>query len=120
MFGTNKSFKKSKAKNLNLKCTHYGGQGHLVKRCFELICYPEKRNFAKQKSNKFVNNAKGVQTKFDKIVGNSTGLTPEVIEQLLKLVNVQNSERSSRVNMTGVCASVLNSSELSFNWIIDS
>lgn len=33
VFTTKKQFK-SKAKNLNLKCSHCGGQLHLVERCF--------------------------------------------------------------------------------------
>lgn len=37
VFTANKTFKRYKTKNLNLKYTHCGGQGHLVERCFKLI-----------------------------------------------------------------------------------
>lgn len=123
VFAVNKTFKKSKAKNLNLKCNHYGGQGHLVERCFKLIGYPEKRDNSKFKTNRFVNNVEGIdQNKYENIqsVQSKTVLTLAVVEQFLKLVNVQHSEGSSKVNMAGVCASTLSGSKFSNNWVVDS
>lgn len=123
IFSANKSFKKSKAKNLNLKCTHCGGQEHLVERCFKLIGYPEKRDFSKLKLNKFVNNVEGIEcndSEQDKTFSNTTARTPNVIKQLLKLVNSQKISGSSKVNMTGVCAITLYHSKLSNSWIVDS
>lgn len=95
----------------------------MIERCFKLIGYPEKRDVSKLKSNRFANNAERVDQKHSEHVNssvNSTVLTPEVIEQLLKLVNVQNSEGSSKVNMAGVCTSTLSGPNMFRNWIIDS
>lgn len=79
---------------------HCGGQEHLVERCFKLIDYPKKRDFSKSKSNKFANNVEGVEcTKADndKFGINSTVLTPDVIKQLLRLVNSQKLEGPFKV-----------------------
>lgn len=83
VFDANKTFKKSKAKNLHMKCTHCRGQCHLVEKCFKLVGYPEKHDVSKQKFNKFANNAEGVEcveSEHNKTTVNSNVLTPYVIE----------------------------------------
>lgn len=47
-----KRYFKSKAKNLNLKCSHCGSLGHLVEHCYQLIGFSHKDNGGKNDASK--------------------------------------------------------------------
>lgn len=93
-FVAKKQFK-SKAKNLNLKCSHCGGQGHLVERCFQLIGFPNKgasgkytfvkfKVFSTLGSNKLASDS---MTCDSETKNENATLTIEMYDQLVKLLN---------------------------------
>lgn len=45
---------KSKTKNQNLKCSHCGGSGHLIERCYQLIGFLNRGSGGKTSFNKNV------------------------------------------------------------------
>ncbi|XP_051128935.1 uncharacterized protein LOC127249912 isoform X2 [Andrographis paniculata] len=98
-----KKFVKSRVKNPNLKCSHCGGSGHLVERCYKLIGYPEKRCFPKnENAGESANIVR--ETSSSNVVepSNNTPDSSELIEQLLRMANVCKDDHSHKVNMAGI------------------
>lgn len=126
-FTAKKQFK-SNAENLNLKCSHCGSKRHLVDRCFHVISFPNKGTGGK---NIFVKSKSSSAPRFNKPVNNfvtcdfdnkskSITLTPEMYDQLFKLLNAQKMDENVTVNMTGVLVNSICFNSLFCGWIFHS
>lgn len=84
---------KFKANNLNLSCSHCGGQGHLVERCYQLIRFSNKGSGPKNgvvkskptvDSTKYASNSTCVGSIFNY---ENVVLTSDMYDKLVRLLN---------------------------------